>query len=115
MNFIKSLVNDEEILTDNDLEELLSEEFYELDEDALNRIEKRVDNREIAYYAMLVGRTNALKAKLSRDRIEDGKTVPANLITGYQPVAEMINDIVLAGPNYISLLKNLHQRAKKSR
>lgn len=115
MNFIRSIINNEEILTDKDMEELLSEEFYELDEDALARIEKRVDNREVAYYAMLVGRTNALKAKLSKDRIEEGKTVPSSLITGYQPVAELINDIVLAGPNYINLLKNLHQRAKRSR
>ena len=115
MNFLKSLVNNEEILTDKDMEELLSEEFYELDEAALDRIEKRVDNREIAYYAMIVGKSNALKAKLAKDRIEEGKTVPANLATGYQPAAEMINDIILAGPNYISLLKNLHQRAKRSR
>ena len=115
MNFIKAIVNEDEILTDKDMESLLSEEFYELDEAALDRIEKRVDNREIAYYAILVGKDNALRAKLCKDRIIDDKTIPSSLAKGYKPAAEILDDIVNAGPSYIALLKNLHQRAKKRR
>lgn len=115
MNFIRTIVNNEELLSDADIDELMSTNPELLDEDAIDRIAKRVDSREIAYYAMLVGKTNALKAKLAKDRIVDGKTVPANFANGYSNVAEMVNDIVQAGPSYITLLKNLHQRAKRTR
>lgn len=115
MDFIKALVNDQEILTDSEIQELFDAiDVESLDEDALDRIEQRVSQREIAMYSLLVGKQNALKAKLFVDRAEKGQSIPNNLVQGYYPAVDMLHEIVKAGPSYIALLKNLHQRAKKA-
>lgn len=115
MDFIKAIVNDQEILLDSEFKELIeSLDLENLDEDALDRIEKRVTQREISLYSFLVGKENALKAKIFVDKITSGTTVPTNIANGYVPAVEMIHDIVKAGPSYINLLKNLHQRAQKA-
>jgi len=115
MDFIQALQNDQEILLDEEIKQLFLElDLEELDEDALDRIEKRVSQREIALYSLLVGKTNALKAKIFVEKLSQGQTVPSSIARGYAPAADMIHDIVKAGPAYINLLKNLHQRAKKA-
>lgn len=115
MDFIKAITNDQEILTDREMQEILEGlDLENLDEDALDRIAKRVTQREIALYSYLVGKQNALKAKIFVDKVQDGKTVPVNIANGYKPAVDMIHDIVKAGPSYINLLKSLHSRAKKA-
>ena len=115
MDFIKALTNDQEILLDEDIEQMFLElDLEELDEDALDRIEKRVSQREIALYSFLVGRQNAIKAKIFVEKMSQGQTVPSSIANGYAPAVDMIHDIVKAGPAYINLLKSLHQRAKKA-
>ena len=115
MDFIRVLESGEELFLEEDLHELLEElKEEELDEDALERITKRVTQREVALYSYLVGRQNALLAKIYVDRMQAGSTVPVNIAKGYLPAVEMIHDIVKAGPGYINLLKSLHNRAKKA-
>ena len=125
MDFIRVLESGEEFFLEEDLHELLEElntrwqqisreKEEELDEDALERVTKRVTQREVALYSYLVGRQNALLAKIYVDRMQAGSTVPVNIAKGYLPAVEMIHDIVKAGPGYINLLKSLHNRAKKA-
>ena len=115
MDFIQAIENGSEILLDDDIKQMIeSLDLENLDEDALDRIEQRVSQREIALYGFLVGKSNALKAKLAVDKIQAGQTVPTNIAKGYKPAVEMIHDIVKAGPGYINLLKSLHQRAKRA-
>lgn len=115
MDFLKALITDQEILTDREIQEIIdSVDLENLDEDALGRVEKRVTQREIALYSLLVGKQNALKAKIFVDKADRGETIPSSIVQGYYPAVDMIHDIVKAGPSYISLLKNLHQRAKKA-
>lgn len=117
MNFLRSIVNDEEIELDEDYQQILSEIAAEenLDEDAWARIEKRVKAREIALYRYIVGTQNLMLAKKFLDLAEDGKSIPSSLVKGYLPAIEMIDEIVQAGPAYVQLLRALHSRAKKAR
>jgi len=115
MDFIRAIQNDQEVILDSELKEMFdSLDLDELDEDAFDRIEKRVSQREIAMYTYLVGRQNALKAKIYVEKVTAGQTVPSSIANGYVPAIELIHDIVKAGPAYINLLKNLHKRAKKA-
>lgn len=115
MDFIRVLESGEEFFLEEDLHELLEQlEGEELDEAALDRITKRVTQREVALYSYLVGRQNALLAKIYVDKMQAGSTIPTNIAKGYLPAVDMIHDIVKAGPSYINLLKSLHQRAKKA-
>jgi len=115
MDFIQAITNGMEIYTDEELKEMYeSLDLDELDEAALDRVEQRVSQREIALYSFLVGKSNGLKAKIAVDKIQLGQTVPTNIANGYKPAVDMIHDIVKAGPGYINLLKSLHQRAKNA-
>lgn len=137
MNFIRSIVNEEDILLDEELEQLLDqlkdleqprftaaewaaiegghdiEDIDQIDEDAWQRIKGRVEVRDMALYRLIVGASNIMKCKNFVELAKQGKTVPASFVQGYQPVVEMIDDIVTAGPGYVQLLKVLHKRAKK--
>jgi len=105
LNFIKGLY-----------EEGLVEKH--LDEDALERIRgRRIERiskeRRAALYGYLVGLENTMRAVKFIELAESGKSVPSQLVEGYFPIIEMIDDIVNSGPGYIQQLKLLHKRAKK--
>lgn len=89
-----------------------------LDEGALERIRgRRIERiskeRRAALYGYLVGLENTMRAVKFIELAENGKSVPSQLVEGYMPIVEMIDDIVNAGPAYIQQLKLLHKRAKK--
>lgn len=91
-----------------------------LDEDAwanirARRIDRLQDGRKVALYGYLVGVENTMKTKNFVELANNGKGIPSSFVRGYYPIVELIDDIVDAGPAYISMLKNLHQRAKRSR
>ena len=118
MNFIRSIVNEQDILLDEEAEEFLTllesiDDIDQLDEDAWQRIQGRVEVRDMALYRLIVGASNIMKCKNAVELAKQGKTVPAAFVQGYQPVVEMIDDIVTAGPGYVQLLKVLHKRAKR--
>lgn len=117
MNFIRSIVNDEEIELDEQYQQLLDDlaAEEEITEDAWKRIERRVEKREIALYRYIVGTENLMLAKKFLDLAEDGKSIPSSLVKGYLPAIEMLDEIVQSGPAYVQLLKALHSRAKKAR
>jgi hypothetical protein len=117
MNFLRSIVNNEDLELEEDYQQLLDEIAAEehLDEDSWARIEKRVRAREIVLYRYIVGTQNLMLAKKFLDLAEDGKSIPSSLVKGYLPAIEMLDEIVQAGPAYVQLLKALHSRAKKAR
>lgn len=85
----------------------------EVSEDALDRVVKRVQQRDIAFYRPIVGTSNLLMTKKFLELSEDKKGISAPIVAGFYPAIEMLDDIVKAGPAYVQLLKALHARAKK--
>jgi len=49
------------------------------------------------------------------DSALSGKSIPSSIVQAYLPAIQLIDDIVKAGPSYVSVLKALQSRAKKSR
>lgn len=89
-----------------------------LNEDALERIRgRRIERvskeRKVALYGYLVGLENAMRATKFVQMAEEGKSVPSQLVEGYLPIIEMVDDIVNGGTAYIQQLKLLHKRVKK--
>lgn len=69
--------------------------------------------RGLLYYKYLVGQENLMMARNFLKAANQGKAIPGQFAQGYMPIIKMIDDIVQAGPTYISQLQNVHQRAKK--
>lgn len=89
-----------------------------LDEDAWADIRaRRLDrlNREknVALYGYLVGINNAMKAIKAAELAEQGKGIPPQFVKAYQPIFDMIDDFVAAGPGAIQRLKSVHKSIKK--
>jgi hypothetical protein len=71
--------------------------------------------RDLALYRYLVGGTNLVAVKRFIDSALNGKSIPSSIVQAYLPAIQLIDDIVKAGPSYVSVLKALQSRAKKSR
>lgn len=119
MDFIRAINNQEDLILDEDIENFLEElenlDYDQIDEDAFDRIAKRVEARDLALYRMIVGTANMMLTKKFLDLALEGKSVPSSVVKGYQPAIEMLHDIVTAGPGFVQLLKVLHKRAKNSK
>jgi len=124
MDFIRALENNQEVISDKDSAEFLDKleelqlvfnDLEELDEGAFDRIEKRVEARDLALYRMIVGQSNMMLTKKFLELALDGKPVPGTIVKGFIPALQMLDDIVTAGPGYVQMLRLLHQRAKKGR
>ena len=140
MDFIRSIVNQSTIVTDDEVDKFLQElniideprytarewavmegghsidddaVVDHLDEDAFDRIAKRVAERDIIYYRPIVGAENLMRARLFLELAKDGKNIPSAYVKGMQPAIEMLDDIVSAGPGFVQLLRVLHKRAQK--
>lgn len=137
MNFIRSIVNEEDLILDEEVERLLEEikKFDEprytaaewaaiegghsvddlsmINEAAFDRIAARVEVRDMALYRLIVGANNIMKCKNFIEFAKNEKTIPSSFVEGYLPVLEMIDDIVTAGPGYVQMLRVLHNRAKR--
>lgn len=137
MNFIRSIVNEEDLVLDEEVEQLLEElkmldeprytasewaameggqdieDVYHIDEAAFERIAARVEVRDMALYRLIVGGQNIMKCKNFLEFAKQGKTIPGSFVEGYLPLLEMVDDIVTAGPGYVQMLKVLHKRSKK--
>jgi hypothetical protein len=44
-----------------------------------------------------------------------GLPIPSRFAQAYQPIMQIIDDIVKAGPGYVNLLKQVHNRAKRAK
>ena len=142
MDFIRSIVNESTIVTDDEVDKFLQElniideprytarewavmegghsidddaVVDHLDEDAFDRIAKRVAERDIIYYRLIVGAENLMRARLFLELAKDGKNIPSAYVKGMQPAIEMLDDIVSAGPGFVQMLKVLHKRAQNKR
>ena len=137
MNFIRSIVNEEDLILDEEVEHLLEElkmldeprytasewaameggqdieDAHHIDEAAFERIAARVEVRDMAMYRLVVGAQNIMKCKNFLEFAKKGKTIPGSFVEGYLPLLEMVDDIVTAGPGYVQMLKVLHKRSKK--
>ena len=139
MNFIRSIVNQEDMVLDKEVEQLLEklaqleeprytasewaamegghniEELSMIDEAAWDRIAARVEVRDMTMWRLIVGAKNIMKAKNFLELAKQGKTVPGTFVTGFLPALQMLDDIVTAGPGYIQMLKVIHNKAKRSK
>ena len=122
MDFIRALENDQDISPDKESVELLEKldelqlvfnDLEELDEGAFDRIEQRVEARDLLLYRMIVGQSNMMLTKKFLELALNGKSVPGSMVKGYLPALKMLDDIVTTGPGYVQMLRLLHQRAKK--
>lgn len=118
MDFIRSIVNNEDLITDQEVDEFLEElmqleDLEQLDEAALDRVLRRVEARDLALYRLLVGTKDLMLVKKFIDLARDGKSIPSTMVQAYQPVIEMIDDIITAGPAYVQMLRALRKRAQK--
>ena len=89
-----------------------------LDEDAwadirARRLERMNREKNVALYGYLVGMSNAMKAIKAVELAEQGKGIPPQFVQAYQPVFDMIDDFVAAGPGAIQRLKSVHKSIKK--
>lgn len=119
MDFIRSIVNQSDLITDAEVDKFLQElealeDINLLDEDAFDRIAKRVEVRNLVLYRFIVGAENLMRTKLFLELAKEGKTIPASYVQGFLPAIEMLDDIVTAGPGFVQMLKVLHKRAQKA-
>lgn len=137
MDFIRSIVNDQDIVTDAEVEKLLEDlklleeprytaaewaamegghnidDVHQIDEDAWSRIEARVEARDLALYRLIVGGENLMQAKMFLQFAKEGKSIPSTYVKGFLPALEMLDDIVTAGPGFVQMLRVLRTRAKR--
>jgi hypothetical protein len=71
--------------------------------------------RDLAMYRYIVGGSNLVATKRFIDLALNGKSIPGSLVQAYLPAIQLIDDIVKAGPSFVSVLKALQSRAQKSR
>ena len=71
--------------------------------------------QDLLYYRLVAKPDNLILIKHFLENMKEGKAIPSNMVTAYAPVAELIDDIITAGPTYISMLKSLQKRAKNQR
>lgn len=138
MDFIRAIINESDIVTDEEVEQLLEDlklseprytalewaameggnsvdDAHQIDEDAFDRIAKRVEVRDLALYRLIVGSNNLMLTKNFLELAKDGKSIPSSYVKGFQAAIEMLDDIVTAGPGYVQMLKVIHNRAKRAR
>ena len=118
MDFIRAIVNESDLITDEEVNNFWAEvqeleDADQLDEDAFDRIAKRVENRNIINYRLIVGAENLMRVRLFLELAKEGKNIPSAYVKGMQPAIEMLDDIVSAGPGFVQLLRVLHKRAQK--
>jgi len=141
MDFIRSIVNESDLITDADVDKFLEDlaildeprytarewammegghdvadaiDAVHINEDAFDRIAKRVENRNLINYRLIVGAENLMRVKLFLELAKEGKNIPSAYVKGMQPAIEMLDDIVSAGPGFVQLLRVLHKRAQNN-
>ena len=139
MDFIRSIVNESDLITDADVDKFLEDlaildeprytarewammegghdvadaiDAVHINEDAFDRIAKRVEKRNLINYRLIVGAENLMRVKLFLELAKEGKNIPSAYVKGMQPAIEMLDDIVSAGPGFVQLLRVLHKRAQ---
>ena len=68
-------------------------------------------NKDLMFYRYIVGPRNLVGTKKFLDMAKQGKSIPSPFVNAYAPAIKMLDDIVKAGPGYITMLKALQKRA----
>lgn len=68
---------------------------------------------QIVLYRYLAGSENLAMLKQFIEHAKDGRSISAPMVKAYQPIIQLIDDIVQGGPGMIQQLKVLRSRAKK--
>ena len=69
--------------------------------------------RDLQMYRYFVGTENLQLTKKFLELAKAGKPIPAQMVQAYLPAIKMLDDIVKAGPSFVSAVRNTHNRAKK--
>lgn len=69
--------------------------------------------RDLALYRMLVGSGQLGLFKKFMDQARNGQAIPAAAVQAYMPIIKLVDNLVKAGPGYITLLRTLEKRAKR--
>lgn len=69
---------------------------------------------DLSNYRLLVKSGNLMLIKGFLNLVKDNKPIPGNMVQAYAPLISMLDDIVKAGPSYISMLKTIQKQAKTS-
>lgn len=75
---------------------------------------KTLRTSDVALYRLLVGSGNLMRTKRFLELAQQGSSIPTQMVQGYKPIIDMVDDIVSGGFMYIQLLKQVHNRAKKA-
>ena len=73
-----------------------------------------VTAKDLGFYRYLLGTKNLMLAKKFIELAKDGKPIPPQMVKAYMPAIKSIDNIVKAGPAFISMLKALERRALQS-
>lgn len=71
-------------------------------------------SRDYVFYRYLVGTENIMLVKGFLQLAAEGKPIPSQMVKAYLPAIKALDDIVRAGPSYISMLRSIQNRAKKT-
>jgi len=71
-------------------------------------------SRDYIFYKYLVGSENIMLIKGFLELAAAGKPIPSTMVKAYLPAIKALDDIVRAGPSYISMFRSIQNRAKKT-
>ena len=71
-------------------------------------------SRDYVFYRYLVGPENIMLVKGFLQLMAEGKPIPGNMVRAMRPAVKALDDIVRAGPAYISMFRSIQNRAKKT-
>ena len=69
----------------------------------------------VALYRYLIGGKDLAMLKKFLELAKDGKAVNPSMMQSYQPIVQIIDDIVQGGPGFVTALKALRSRALRSK
>jgi len=94
----------------------LESEWVKDTEPTSNIIDVGTTGRDLINYRLLLDNPkNVFLIKLFVQAVKDGRSIPANQAQAYSQIVQMVDDIVQAGPAYVSMLKTIHKKAKKAK
>lgn len=104
----------------DDLEKLASDRNLEVatvkdNEPKISIPDISTASQDIALYRYLVGSENLIGVKRFLEYAMSGKSIPNTIVKAYLPAIKIIDDLVQAGPGFVSMLRALANRAKKQK
>ena len=92
----------------------LESELVPDNEPVLSKPDVSAASRDYVFYRYLVGTENIMLVKGFLELAAAGKPIPSNMVKAYLPAIKALDDVVRAGPSYISMFRSIQNRAKKT-